>query len=258
MFLTWKIPGPSMKSFNGSRSMTTILYIQKWWIRLPLRTMSKRKLGENTLSGPLASGTAMTILTLKLFPKKFVLKCNHDSGGLVIVKDKEKMDRKMARKTISSSLRINYYKKYREWPYKDIKAQVFAEEYLDAGKDGLTDYKFFCFNGEPKFINVSRFEHTDEEEISFYSLDWKPTPFQRSDHKLLSIDPPRPAHLDEMISISRKLSEGIPFLRVDLYEFKDRILFGELTLFPTAGMAKYGPEGWSETLGSWIHLPMKS
>ena len=175
-----------------------------------------------------------------------------------IVKDKEKMDRKMVRKTISSSLRINYYKKYREWPYKDIKAQVFAEEYLDAGKDGLTDYKFFCFNGEPKFINVSRFEHTDEEEISFYSLDWKPTPFQRSDHKLLSIDPPRPAHLDEMISISRRLSEGIPFLRVDLYEFKDRILFGELTLFPTAGMAKYGPEGWSETLGSWIHLPMKS
>lgn len=226
--------------------------------KIAVKDYVKEKIGGEHIIRTLGIWDSYDDIDFETLPEKFVLKCNHDSGGLVIVKDKEKMDRKMARKTISSSLRINYYKKYREWPYKDIKAQVFAEEYLDAGKDGLTDYKFFCFNGEPKFINVSRFEHTDEEEISFYSLDWKPTPFQRSDHKVLSIDPPRPAHLDEMISISRKLSEGIPFLRVDLYEFKDRILFGELTLFPTAGMAKYGPEGWSETLGSWIHLPMKS
>ena len=190
-----------------------------------------------------------------VLPEQFVLKCNHDSGGLCIVRDKSLFNVKEAKKTIDRSLRRSFYKNYREWAYKGISPKVFAEEYLDAGEEGLTDYKFFCFNGEPKFINVSRFEHTDDEEISFYSLDWKETPFQRVDHKRLSIVPSRPHCLDEMIEISRKLSNGIPFVRVDLYENNDKVYFGEMTLCPSAGFAKYGPENWNETLGDWIKLP---
>ena len=216
------------------------------------------RIGEKHIIRTLGCWKSFKEIDFDSLPDQFVLKCNHDSGGLVIVKDKSRLDMKKAEKIISRSLRRNFYKNSREWPYKGIKPMVFAEEFLDGGENGLTDYKFFCFDGDPKFINVSRFEHTDDEEISFYSLDWELTPFQRTDHKRLSVVPPRPRHLEEMTELARRLSKGVPFLRVDLYEYDDRVYFGEPTLYPTAGLAQYGPEGWSETLGSWIPLPKKN
>ncbi|MBQ3829831.1 MAG: hypothetical protein II813_02770 [Spirochaetales bacterium] len=194
-------------------------------------------------------------IDFKGLPDRFVLKCNHNSGALFIVKDIRSFDAASARNLVEDSLRHDYYEFYREWAYKDIERKVFAEEYIDAGENGLTDYKFFCFDGIPRFINVSRFEHTDDEEISFFTLDWKLAPFQRTDHKLLSITPERPRKLDEMIEIASALSKGVPFLRVDLYEVGDTVYFGELTFYPTGGFASYGPEPWNERLGSWISLP---
>ena len=188
-------------------------------------------------------------------PERFVLKCNHNSGEGFIVKDRTTFDKEKAGSLIEEALKHDYYSFYREWAYHDITRKVFAEEFLDAGENGLTDYKFFCFNGVPKFINVSRFEHTDDEEISFFTLDWQLTPFQRTDHKLLSVSPQKPKRLDDMIDIASKLSKDIPFVRVDLYEVYDTVYFGELTFYPTGGFASYGPEDWNETLGSWISLP---
>ena len=188
-------------------------------------------------------------------PERFVLKCNHNSGNNVIVRDRKTLDTGTAGRLIGKSLACDYYKLYREWAYKGIARKVFAEEYLDAGNKDLIDYKFFCFNGVPKFINVSRFPHSDAIEISLLTPDWELTPYQRAEYRQLSISPEKPGKLGEMLDIARTLSEGIPFVRVDLYEVDGTVYFGELTFYPTGGFVYFSPEEWNETIGSWINLP---
>ena len=193
-------------------------------------------------------------------PEDFVLKCTHDSGGLVVCRDKRALDMEAARKKITECLKRNYYWQGREWPYKNVKPRVIAEKRMTDAyqRDGLTDYKFFCFNGEPRFLSVSFGLHDHATASSrFLTIDWQFAPFWRSDYPRLKELPRKPDHYDRMLEFARTLSKDAPFVRVDMYEVDGKVYFSELTFSPRGGMIPWAPAEWDETFGSWIRLPEK-
>ena len=195
---------------------------------------------------------------LDSLPDQFVLKCTHDSGGLVICRDKAKQNWDTAKGMIERSLKRNYYLHGREWPYKDVKPRIIAEQFMqdETQPNGLLDYKFYCFNGEPKLLYISEgLEDHSTAKISFLDLDWTFADFYRSDFRPFDHLPPKPNNYDQMLILAKELSAGIPFLRVDLYEINGKIYFSELTFSPCGGMMPFEPEQWNEKLGSWITLP---
>ena len=156
-------------------------------------------------------------------PNQFVLKCTHDSGGLVICKDKSKLDIKESKKKINKSLKRKYYYLHREWPYKDVKPRIIAETFKQQNYNlklsklpiGLMDYKFYCFNGVPKFLYISKgLENHKTANMNFLDLEWNKTEFQRNDYKEFDVLPQKPSKFEDMIKISTKLSQGIPFVRI--------------------------------------------
>lgn len=191
-------------------------------------------------------------------PNQFVLKCTHDSGGLVICKDKSKLDIKSARKKLAKSLKNNYYYQNREWPYKNTTPRIIAEQYMeDESGYELKDYKFFCFDGEPKCCQVIA-GRKDVMTVDFFDKDWNHLPFHEPriypySRELVS----RPQSYENMWKLAQKLSANQPFLRVDFYNINGQIYFGELTFFPTSGMGGFDPEEWDYTFGNWIKLPRR-
>ena len=189
-------------------------------------------------------------------PSQFVLKCTHDSGGLAICKDKETWDRAAAREKITRSLHTNYYWAGREWPYKQLRPRVLAEAYMQNSADEeLTDYKFFCFNGEPAIILVcsDRFSAQGLRE-DFYDQDWRHLDMRRIHHPNADHPHPRPQNLRLMLQLARKCAENIPFVRVDFYEINGKVFFGEMTFFPASGFEGWIPEDWDRTLGDMLRL----
>ncbi len=190
-------------------------------------------------------------------PDRFVLKCTHDSGGLAICRDKATFDKQKAKEKIERSLRANYFLSTREWPYKDVKPRILAEQYVeDFSGEPLIDYKFYCFDGEPKCLYVSK-GLTDHKtaQISFVTMDWQQAPYSRNDYPPFDSLPLKPKKFHEMVDVCRTLARGHAFLRVDLYQINDRVYFSELTFSPCAGFMKFDPPEWDKTFGDWITLP---
>lgn len=185
-------------------------------------------------------------------PDRFVLKCTHDSGGLVICRNKQTLDREKAREKIESSLKTNYYYHGREWPYKHVKPRILAETYLQEDSGDLRDYKIFCFNGEPKctLVCADRYAGTGVR-MSFYDPQWQPMSMHWR-YPPIETAVERPQNLEEMLTFARILSQNIPFVRVDFYEVRGQVYFGEITFFPASGMAKFDSD---EIMGTWIRLP---
>ena len=190
-------------------------------------------------------------------PNQFVLKCTHDSGGLVICRDKSKLNMKEARRKINKSLKRNYYLIHREWPYKKVRPRIIAEKYMATYKQKeLIDYKFFCFNGEPKFLYVSEgLSNHENARISFANMNYEKTEFYRKDYRPFDKLPDKPTNFDKMKELSKKLSKNIPFIIVDFYEVNGQIYFGELTFFPCSGFIPFEPEEWDRKLGDMLKLP---
>lgn len=190
-------------------------------------------------------------------PDRFVLKCTHDSGGLAICRDKNSFDRAAVREKIERSLRRNFYLHGREWPYKEIKPRIIAEEYME-NSDGsdLSDYKLHCFNGKMKLVLVCRDRYSDDGLTEdFFSETWEHLPIRRPTIPNSKREIPCPETFQKMIALAEELSAGIPFLRVDFYEISGRIYFGELTFFPASGMSRFVPDEWDNIIGGWINLP---
>ena len=193
-------------------------------------------------------------------PERFVLKCTHDSGGLVIVKDKNNLDKAAAKEKIEKCLKRNFYYAGREWPYKNVKPRVLAEEYMEDSKTAeLRDYKFFAFNGKVKalFIASERQKENEETKFDFFDAEYNHLPV-RNGHPNAEIPPEKPKNFEKMKAFAEKLSEGIPHLRVDFYEVDGKIYFGELTFSHWSGMVPFEPEEWDKTFGDWIELPNKN
>lgn len=188
-------------------------------------------------------------------PNQFVLKCTHDSGGLVICKDKSKIDIMAVKNKIEKSLKTDFYLLAREWPYKNVKKQIIAEEYIEDEKTKeLRDYKFFCFDGEVKLMFIATDRQNREEpyfdffDMDFYHID------MRHGHPNAPVIPEKPQHFDLMRDLASKLSNGLKEVRVDFYEANGNVYFGELTFFHHSGLVPFEPSEWDNTIGGWINL----
>ena len=202
----------------------------------------------------------------ELLPNQFVLKWNHDSGSIVICKDKNTFNRELAIKKLSHGAKVNGYWYGREWPYKGVKPMLLAEQYIEEASEGrqdykcsnlggLIDYKFMCFNGEVKccFTCTDRFSGKGLK-VTFYDNDWNIMPFERN-HPRETTPIQKPYSYEQMKSAAEKLSEGLPFARVDFYEINKHPYFGEITLYPGSGLEAFQPEEWDKIMGDWIILP---
>ena len=192
-------------------------------------------------------------------PNQFVLKCTHDSGGLVLCKDKMLLDKRKAIKKLERSLSNNYYYFGYEWPYKNVKPRIIAEPYLeDSETEELRDYKFFCFNGVVKalFIATERNKEGVDVKFDFYDAEFNHLPFKQG-HENASVIPSRPHCFEEMKELAAKLSVGFPHVRVDLYEKDGSVYFGEMTFFHHGGWTRFDPKEWDLVFGSWLSLPEK-
>lgn len=188
-------------------------------------------------------------------PDQFVLKCTHDSGSVLICRNKEEFNKKYARMHFNLALKRNYFWGGREWCYKNIKPRIIAEKYLPGLDNQIVDFKFFCFGGRPRYVYVSAgLENHSTARISFCNLDYTLAPFQRSDYAQFEVLPPKPAHYDEMIEIATKLSMGTTLVRIDLYECDDKVLFSEMTFYPVGGFMPFVPEEWDKKLGDLVCL----
>lgn len=203
-----------------------------------VRQYVKEKIGEEHLV-PLVGGPwkEWKEINISELPNQFVLKTTHDSGGVVVCQNRETLDLVKAKNKIEKSLKKNYFWSGREYPYKYIKPQIIAEEYLtDESGVELKDYKILCFNGVPQNIMVCTGRLQGKVKYYFFDFDWKFLPLNHGDDRLpADFTLPMPKHLAEMHRIATILAKGFKLLRVDLYEANDRVYFGELTLYPDSG-----------------------
>jgi len=193
-------------------------------------------------------------------PEQFVIKCTHDCGSVVLCRDKKNFDIESARKRINKALKVKYYgKNLREWVYSQIKPRIIVEEFMANDKnEDIIDYKFFCFNGEPKIMYISRgLENHATASISFADMDYKLSDIERADYKALKKLPPKPKSFEEMKRLAKKLSKGFPQVRVDFYEIKGKPYFGELTFYTCGGVINWKKPEYDMRLGEMIELPEK-
>ena len=214
------------------------------------------RVGNQYIIPTLAVWDSVEDIDIDALPNQFVLKSTHDSGGIVICKDKSSFDFEAAKAKLSASLKRDYSKIAREWPYQNVLRRIIAEEYIsELGNDDLLDYKMYSFHGEPKLTVVcsDRFSKT-ETRMNFYDINWEPMGIHFGHYPPLPLEFPKPATYEEMKRLTAELSKDCPFLRVDFYEIKGRLFIGELTFFPGAGLEKFRPMSKDYELGEWLHL----
>lgn len=191
-------------------------------------------------------------------PKQFVMKCTHDSGGNVICKDKSKLDIEEAKEKINSSLKTNYYWKWREWPYKKVRPRIIIEPYLEDKKiHELRDYKFFVFSGNVKLMFIaSNRQGKGETYFDFFDRDFKHLDIING-HPMNPNGVEKPKNYEKMIELAEKLSNNVPQVRIDFYEINGKVYFGEITFYHWSGLANFEPREWDLKLGKLIKLPNK-
>lgn len=221
------------------------------------RDFVAERIGEEYLVPLLGVWDNADEIDFSLLPDEFVLKCNHNSD-VIICTDKSKLDIEDVRKKLNKQLEEDYYLAKREWPYKNIPRKIICEKFMkNYDESSPIEYKVFCFNGIPEYILVisGRFR-TKEPTMDTYNIMWEHTdlinggPLAGDVYK-------KPECFDELCKLSKKLSSNIPFLRVDFNYWNNKLFFGELTFFDSAGFEKYEPEKWDYILGDLIKLPSK-
>ena len=254
-------------NLDDPKTFTEKLNWQKLYDRNPLYTKLVDKyevkdyvanlIGEEYIIKTLAIYDSVDQINLDELPEKFVLKCTHDSGNIIICKDKKKLNIEEVKNKLDLGLRKNFYYDSREWPYKNVKHRIIAEEYMeDEETQELRDYKFFCFDGNVVCMFVASERQKREEpffdffDMNFCHLDIK------NGHPNSEKLPVKPKCFDLMKRLASNLSKGLPQVRVDLYEVNGKIYFGEFTFFHFGGFTPFEPEEWDYKLGSYIKLPV--
>lgn len=212
-------------------------------------------IGEEYLNNLLGVYDSVETIDFQSLPEKFVVKGTHGSHFNIICGDKSKIAWNKELAKLKRWSKINYYWQNREWVYRDLKPRFIVEEYLDDNTgSSLTDYKFFCFNGEPKFCQVIQ-NRGQNESIDFYDLEWNHLPFTGlrripfADSKI-----PKPERYELMIELARKLAAPFPFVRADFYNIGGRIIFGELTFFPQSGLGEFTPIEYDKKISDMLQI----
>ena len=227
----------------------------RWVDKYEVRKLIAATVGEQHLFPLLGVWDRAEDVDFTQLPDQFVLKCTHDSGGAIICRDPRRFDVRAARRKLAADLKRNYYWAGREWAYKNVPPRVIAEPLMvDESGTELKDYKFFCFDGEPRLIQVD-FDRFSDHKRNLYDLEWRYQPFQI----LFPTDPartiPKPRNLEAAVELVRRITPKVPFMRTDLYLIGERIYFGEFTLHHGGGAEKFTPAAYDDLLGSWIRLP---
>lgn len=191
----------------------------------------------------------------KDLPGQFVLKASHASGWNLIVKDKSKIDWPIWRKHMAYWLTHDIEWNGREWHYARMKPRIVCEKYLEDESGALMDYKFYCFDGEPRFLQVNVGRGTAQSTQNYYDLEGNLLPFGKSQPHNPDLQFELPAHFDEMVRLARELTRPFPYVRFDLYEAKGRVYFGEFTFFPCSGMPDFIPAEYDAVVGEMLTLP---
>ncbi|MGF3182950.1 ATP-grasp fold amidoligase family protein [Facklamia sp. P12934] len=242
-----------LKLYNRNREYTKLVD------KFSARNFVKHTIGEKYLNEIFGVYNSYDEINFDLLPEQFVLKPTHASGNYYICKDKSKINHKELKKTVNIWMNRNYYLLHREWPYKNVKPRILAEKFLES-KDGspLVDYRFLCFNGDPKII-FTDLSMTDKSNTrrNIYNLNWNLLDYRITYPIDYNINLTKPKNLNEMINLSRRLSKDIPHVRVDFYNIDGKIIFSEMTFFHQSGYGKFYQDEFAEEMGAWINLPSK-
>lgn len=217
------------------------------------------KIGKEYIIPTLAVWENVDKIDIQCLPEQFVLKCTHDCGSVVICKDKRNFDINLTRKKLQKSFKHNYYWGEREWPYKKVKSQIIAEQFIEekSGLD-LKDYKFFCFDGKVKALFVATDRNVVGEEVKFDFFDDEFKHLEvKNGHDNANIVIKKPENFEKMKNLAEILSKDFPHVRVDFYDVDGKVYFGELTFFHFGGFVKFEPEEWDYKFGEWLNLPKK-
>jgi hypothetical protein len=182
-------------------------------------------------------------------PKKFVIKATHGSHMTKIVEDKDTCDKTRIEQNIESWMKINLYRRTGEKQYRDISPSIVVEDYLEDISGELIEYKFFCFNGVPKYLH-HQCNRKSGLILTFLDMDWNRMPAKYAAYPSLASPPPKPSAYFEMVECAATLADGFPFVRVDLYCVDGKIYFSELTFCPGNGYEKIVPREYDFVLGA--------
>lgn len=221
-----------------------------------MRSHAAKLIGEDYLIPLIGSWDQVDDIDFGALPDQFVLKCTHDSGGVVICKDKSKLDIDAAKQKLNRCYNSNFYYVGREWPYKYVKPSIIAEKFMvDESGVELKDYKIFCFDGVPRamFIASDRGAGT---KFDFYDMDFNHLPFLNG-HPNATKPILKPPGFEKMKELAAKLSQGLTHVRVDFYDINGKVYFGEFTFTHWSGFVPFVPEEWDYIFGDWIKLPKK-
>lgn len=245
-----------LKVYDRKPVYTTMAdkYMAKKWVA--------ERIGEQYIIPTLEVYDSVEDIDLDKLPNQFVLKCNHDCGSVVICRDKSTFNLEAAKKKLKKGLNVNYYWYSREWVYKNVRRCVFAEQYINDGGFGiqeaqdLHDYKFYCFNGEPKlFYITSNRESASGLCEDFYDINGNHLDIRQEGANNAYPHPSLPSNLDLMVALARKLSKDTYQLRVDFYEVNGKVYMGELSFYDGAGLCPFNEDKYDHMLGDWIKLP---
>ena len=248
------------KTFNEKIQWLKLNYRNEEYTKLVDKYRVKqyitKLIGEEYVIPTLGVWNNVDDIDFKSLPEKFVLKCNNDSGGIVICKNKKDFDEAKAKSFLKERFKNNGYWYGREWPYKNVKPCIIAEKYMeDSISKDIKDYKFFCFNGSMEFfdIDIDRFI---EHRANYYDRNGNFLPFGKT------YCPPdytkkieMPKNLDKMIELAETISHNTVLSRIDFYEIDGQVYFGEITFYPGSGFSPFTDEKWDYKLGDMIDLP---
>ncbi|MBE9576228.1 ATP-grasp fold amidoligase family protein [Flavobacterium proteolyticum] len=247
------------KTFNEKIQWYKLNYknpiLRKLVDKYNVREFVSDKIGEKYLNTLLGVYETPNEIDFEKLPNKFVLKCVHGSGYNICVKDKSSLDIVKTKKILEKWQKKNFYNKGKEWAYKGIKPLIIAEKFLEEfEKEVINDYKFFCFDGKIKFIQID-IERQIKNYRCYYNTDWEKLNFCTEKKLFYEDETTRPEKLTEMIEVVEKLAENFPFVRVDFYLIENHIIFGELTFYPGNGLIKFLPEEMNTIVGDYFKLP---
>lgn len=210
------------------------------------------KIGSEYINETIAIYPNTKNIDFSKLPPQFVLKANHDSGSVLIVKDRNNIDFEKLKK-IERNLKLNYGQFSKEWVYDDIEPQIIIEKLLES-EDGksLKDYKIFCFNGQPKIIQVD-LERFEGHRKNLYDTNWDRLDLEIT-YPNADYDVKKPELLNEMLDMTKILAKPFNHVRVDWYIHKDRLVFGEMTFFHGSGFSKFNSVEWEKKMGSWFEV----
>jgi len=249
------------QEFNAKIEWYKVYYRPKILTRLAdkyeVRSYVEEKIGAqylNELYGVYDNGNDINFESL---PDQFIVKANHTNSQNLIVKNKKALNKKKAIKLFNKWLSKNqYYKKGQEWAYKDIKPKLVIERFLkENDRNTLVDYKFYCFDGKPKFIDV-HMDREDDHKQGCFDLDFNLLPFGKSkNYKTIPSDIEKPSNLPEMVNLVEKLADKLPFVRVDFYSVNGKSIFGEMTFYPADARKDFYPDEYNKIIGDYFKLP---